>query len=104
MWDNTQPVTLVVFRRWRDRPKTIFALFPALPSDHAGFYCDSYERIGQHAGADYYACVNASDPVSAEDAADLRRELERIGYRLKVIRRASRRVHDARRATARTLR
>lgn len=101
MSDDTQPVTLVVFRRWRNQPKTVFALFPQEPADYAGFFCDSYESIGQHSGADYYGCINASDPVSAEDAADLRRELERIGYRLKVMKRASHRVHEARRATAR---
>lgn len=104
MSNDTQPVTLVVFRKWRDQPKTVFALFPELPSDHLGLYCDSYERIGQHAGADYHGCINASNPVSAEEAADLRQELQRIGYRLKVIKRASRRVHEARRATARSLR
>ncbi len=104
MSDETTPVTLVVFRRWRDQPKTVFALFPELPSDYQGLYCDSYEHVGQHSGADYYGCINASDPVSAEDAADLRRELERIGYPLKVIKRVSRRVHEARRATARGLR
>ncbi len=104
MSDETAPVTLVAYRRWRTQPKTVFALFPELPSDYQGFYCDSYEHVGQHAGADYYGCINASDPVNDEDAADLRRELERIGYILKPIKRASQRVHDARRATARSLR
>ena len=104
MSEEVIPVTLVSFRRWRDQPKTVFALFPELPSDYQGRYCDSFEAIGQHAGADYHLCVQASVPVSAEDAADLLRELQRIGYRLKVIKRASRRVHEARRATTRSLR
>jgi len=104
MSNETVPTTLVAFRRWREQPKTVFALFPQEPADYADHYCDSYERLGQHAGADYHLCVQASDPATAEDAADLRRELERIGYRLKVIRRASRRVHEARQETARSLR
>jgi len=103
MSDETVPITLVNFRRWRDQPKTVFALFPQEPADYAGDFCDAYERVGGHGGADYYLCVEASDPVSAEDAADLKRELKQIGYRLKVIKRASRQHHEARRATARSL-
>lgn len=96
-------ITPVVFRRWRDT-KSVFALFPTLPSDYEGFYCDSYEHIGQHGGADYIGCVHASKPVSLDEAADLKRELERIGYRLNVIKRASWKHHEVRRETARRLR
>jgi hypothetical protein len=93
----------VVFRRWRDT-KSVFALFPSSPATYDGFFCDAFEHVGGHGGADYFGCINASDPVSVEDAADLKRELERIGYRLRVIKRASRKHHEARRATAQTLR
>ena len=103
MSDDPIPVTLVLFRKWRGT-KDVFALFPELPSDYQGFFCDSFERIGQHSGADYHLCINASDPASAEDAAELRQELERIGYRLKPIQRASYKHHEARRATARSYR
>ena len=96
-------ITLVVFRRWRDT-KTVFALFPTLPSDNEGRYCDSYEHVGQHGGADYFGCVHVSRPVSLDEATDLIRELERIGYRLRVIKRASWKHHEARRKTARILR
>ncbi len=103
MSDETVPVTLVVFRRWRDT-KDVFALFPELPSDYQGYYCDAYEHVGQHGGADYFGCVNASVPATLEDAADLIQELDRIGYVLRPIKRASYRVHEARRATAPSLR
>ncbi len=96
-------ITPVVFRRWRDT-KTVFALFPTLPSDYEGRYCDSYEHVGQHGGADYFGCVHASRPASLDEAADLKRELERIGYRLRVFKRASWKHHEARRETARSLR
>jgi hypothetical protein len=100
MSDESIPV-LVVFRRWTNGD--IIALFPQLPADYQGWYCDSYEHTGQHGGADFHGVVRATKPVALEEAADLIHELERIGYRLMPIKRASHRVHDARRATARSL-
>jgi len=99
---TSAPITQVVFRRWRDT-KDIFALFPESPSDYEGYYCDSYQTIGGHGGADYSRCIHATDPVTVVEAADLIRELERIGYRLKPIKRASWRIHEARRNTAKSL-
>jgi len=100
MSEESTPVTAVVYRRWNNGD--IIALFPELPSDYQGWYCDSYEHIGQHGGADYYAVIQATRPVSVEDAAPLARELERIGYVLKPIKKASPKVHEQRRATARS--
>jgi hypothetical protein len=93
----------VVFRRWLDTGDLI-ALFPGQPADYQGWFVDSFMHLGQHAAADYHGVVQATKPASPDEAADLIRELERIGYRLKIIRRASRRVHEARRAAARSLR
>jgi hypothetical protein len=92
--------TLVIFRRWRDTGD-IIALFPELPSDYEGRFCDSYEHVGQHGGADYHGVVQATRAVSLDEVGDLITELTRIGYRLKPIKRASQRVHESRRATAR---
>jgi hypothetical protein len=91
--------TIVIFRKWKDIG-TVIALFPELPADFNGYFCDAYEHIGQHGGADYFGVVQATKPVSAKEAADLKRELTRIGYRLAVRKRASRRMHEQRRATA----
>ena len=102
MSDETVPVTLVIFRRWPGGD--IIALFPQLPADLQGWYCDAYEHVGQHGGADFHGVIQATKPVTVDEAADLIQELQRIGYRLKPIKRASYRVHDARRATARALR
>ena len=102
MSNESPPVTQVVFRRWRDTGD-IIALFPELPADYQGRFCDAYEHVGQHGGADYYGVILATKPLSLEDAAPLARELERIGYRLRPIKRASRLVHEARQATARSL-
>lgn len=96
-------ITPVVFRRWRDTGDLI-ALFPTQPADYQGWFVDSYMHVGQHAAADFYGVVRATTPASPVEAADLIRELERIGYRLKVIKRASWKHHEARRATARSLR
>jgi hypothetical protein len=96
---NATPITLVVFRRWKENGD-IIALFPELPSDIYGFFCDSYEHVGQHGGADYYGVIQATKPVRNKAAKELAKELTRIGYRLKPIKRASYRMHELRRATA----
>src|ERR1019366_3805797 len=103
MSDESNPITLVVFRQWRDSG-SIIALFPELPADCQGRFCDAYEHVGQHGGADFHGVIQATKPVSVEDAADLIQELVRIGYRLKVIKRASHQLHEARRATAQSYR
>lgn len=90
----------VVFRRWRDC-KTVIALFPEIPADIFGVYCEAYEHIGQHGGADYHGVIQATTPVELVEATDLADELERIGYNLKPIRKASWKHHDRRRQTAR---
>lgn len=95
--------TLVIFRRWRDTGG-IIALFPELPADYQGQFCDAYEHVGQHGGADYHGVLQATRAVSIDEARDLITELTRIGYRLKPIKRASQRVHESRRATATAVR
>jgi hypothetical protein len=95
--------TLVVFRRWHDS-SDIIALFPEIPTDLNGWYCEAYEHVGQHGGANYHGVVQATKPATDEEAASLAQELTRIGYNLQPIRRASQTVHERRRATARALR
>ena len=99
---NTQE-TLVIFRRWRDGG-SIIALFLEIPSDYQGHFCEAYEHIGQHGGADYHGVIAATKPVEPQDAADLAKELTRIGYRLKPTRRATQHHHEARRAEAKRVR
>lgn len=95
--------TQVVFRRWRDGGE-IIALFPELPSDIHGWFCEAYEHLGQHGGADYHGVIQATRPATDEEAASLAQELTRIGYKLKPIKRTSQTVQEQRRATARALR
>lgn len=93
------PSDLVVFRRWRDSGDVI-ALFPELPADIHGRYCDSYEHIGQHGGADFHGVIQQTKPCSSEASADLAAELRTIGYNLRPSRRISRTHHEARRRLA----
>lgn len=97
MPDETTPV---VFRRWRDGGE-IIALFPAIPTDSYGQFCEAYEHVGQHGGADYHGVIQATKPVSEKDATSLVAELRRIGYSLTVIKRASPTLHERRRNAAR---
>jgi hypothetical protein len=93
---------IVVFRRWKDSGDVI-ALFPEIPADLFGRYCDAYEHVGQHGGADYWGVLQATVPVQPEDSADLAEELTRIGYNLRPIRRGSWRHHEKRRQAAREI-
>ena len=90
---------VVVFRKWKDSGDVI-ALFPALPADLFGRYCDAYEHVGQHGGADYHGVVQQTRPCSPADAATLAAELRTIGYQLRPVKRASPRQHEARRQLA----
>lgn len=90
----------VIFRRWKDTG-SIIALFPELPADVLGRYCESYERVGQHGGADYMAVVSMTTPAKPDEYSDLAEELAVIGYTLRVVRRASRRHHARRVSLAR---
>jgi len=95
--------TFVIFRRWKDTG-TVIALFPTIPSDRHGWYCLSYEHVGQHGGADFHGVMQATTPARRQDTTRLRRELRRRGYRLAPIKRTTARMHEQRRAEARRYR
>jgi len=98
---NTIP-TDVVFRRWRDTGDVI-ALFPDIPSDYDGYFCLSYEHVGQHGGADFYGVVRATLPVESQEYERLAKELTSIGYQLRTVQRASRQMHERRIKAARDI-
>lgn len=93
-------VTNVVFRKWLNPNQGIIALFPDMPANIYGRYCDSYECVGQHGAADYHRIIHDSVPASGKESAQLKNELYRIGYRLKPIQRASWTHHQRRRSAA----
>lgn len=81
--------TAVIFRMWRAKPKTCLALFPY--EDAGRGFCNSFEHIGQHGGADFGICRKLTRPATPAEYADLKAELESIGYNLQVITRRARR-------------
>ncbi len=92
---NTEE-TLVIFRKFRDGGD-IIALFPEImEEDHM---CSSYMHVGQHAAADYYGLVRGEGtqwesptvPAQPNEYAALQKELEQIGYKLKIRTRWNRR-------------
>ena len=101
MTDNQQttPTVPVVLRAWRT-DGGVFALFPTLPADehgvNIGHYCNAYAHVGQHGGADYRLCIRTSRPATATEGAPLVQELERIGYRPRIIQRATASMHAER--------
>lgn len=97
--------TLVVFRVWVDgKDAEVFALFPTDFADNYGNHCGCYQLVGQHCSADYHHCIQHSRPAKPGEYADLKTELEHIGYTLRVIRRASYYHHEKRRQEAAALR
>lgn len=76
--------TIVIFRRFR-KGGNVIALFPELPGTDAWYKdCLSYQTIGQHGDAsvdiDLYTTLANADNYKA-----LKKELENIGYNLKVV-------------------
>lgn len=88
----------VIFRVWQEhgKDKEIFALFPTIAGDTTGLYCQSYQQIGQHSGADYTGCIRQSRPATPEEYKELLAELVRIGYdNLQVYKRSSPKMRKA---------
>jgi hypothetical protein len=94
--------TVVVFRHFKEGD--IVALFPELPSDVNGFYCECYAHIGQHGGADT-GLVYSTKPANEadEDVQALIRELTGCPYhyRLRILRRIPRTSYAKRQAALR---
>ena len=95
-----EPITKVVFRKWHGEGGGILALFPEIPADIHGHHCQSYQHVGQHGGADYSLCIGKTAPAAPGEYADLKEELESIGYRLDVVDRITPAMVEARRQEA----
>jgi len=81
---RTKKVT-VVFRKWKPAYGCgIIALFPKEIADDKGLYCESYEHIGQHGGADYKGVIASTTPATQNESKELHCELKSLGYRLAV--------------------
>ena len=81
--------TAVIFRMYRTLPRECLALFPYLEGGPG--CCMSYEHVGQHGEANYLSVMGITVPATPAEYADLKAELEGIGYNLEVINRRARR-------------
>lgn len=69
-------MTRVAFRTYPDGD--VIALFPDEVERDGTVTC--YVHVGQHGGADYTGVVRRTRPATEEEAAELRSELESVGY------------------------
>lgn len=74
--------TITIFRKYKDGE--IIALFPAERWNRHDNTCTSYVHVGQHGDADYDYVVYRTTLATPEEYADLKSELERIGYDLDI--------------------
>jgi hypothetical protein len=79
-------ITEVIFRKFKDGE--VIALFPFYIETMDGSIM-SYMHIGQHGGASVNL-VNITTPAKPHEYADLKTELESIGYNLKIVKRINR--------------
>lgn len=78
--------TKVIFRKLQNE---VVAVFPELPGDSNPYRtCLSYQHIGQH-GAITLDFAAWTLPATPAEHADLAKELESIGYNLKITKRSS---------------
>jgi hypothetical protein len=99
-WSPASHEVKVIFRKWPDGEIT--ALFPELPYDYQGWSCMSYERVGQHAGANCHLVIRATRAATREEYKALLSELGWIGYkRLNIVQRMTPGMLETRRRNAR---
>ena len=75
--------TKVIFRKFKNGD--VIALFPEDPAYK--HYITCYEHFGQHGSADYYVVRDQTKLASPDEYAELKDELETIGYDVIVYRR-----------------
>lgn len=96
MTEQDKEFTPVVFRAERSGvfKGDVTAVFPCAPADYAGRFMTCYAHVGQHGscGREWY---NATRKALLAEYADLHKELESIGYRLKVYQRIQPWMRDA---------
>lgn len=87
--------TKVIFRKFKDNDEVV-AVFPAIAwSSNPYISVSSYIHIGQHGDMDA-DFSSWTFPATSEEYADLKAELESIGYNLKIAKRMSRKDLESR--------
>lgn len=79
--------TVVVFRKFK-HIDAVIALFPYIEEGFryqpSYIHVLSYMHVGQHSSADYNHCIKTSRPATEDEYKELKKELESLGYNLKV--------------------
>lgn len=83
----------VIFRKFR-RGGDIIAYFPEIQATMSKAECMSYMHIGQHGAASYDCIHTLTKPATPKEYADLKKELEDIGYKLEIRKRISKRWYE----------
>jgi len=92
-----EEITKVIFRRWANGD--VIALFPEIAATVGNpSHCLSYSRVGEHGAADLLGLTYKLKLATPAEYADTLVALTRRGYRLKVIKRVTRAMFQARRA------
>lgn len=77
--------TKVIFRVYPQGYDRVIALFPFEVADVDGKFCLAYQHVGQHGAADFLHVWGETRNAQPDEYAELKAELERIGYRLEVV-------------------
>jgi hypothetical protein len=70
----------------KDFKGTVFAVMPHQVDTLKGDIM-TYQHVGQHSHGDYNVCLQQSRPATEIEYADLKAEMESLGYNIKVIKR-----------------
>lgn len=87
--------TAVIYRTFKDGGDVI-AIFPFIPSDPTGWHCESYQHVGQHGGCTPHLTHAVTRPATRAEIAPLAKELRRIGYKLRELKRVPRNAYSVR--------
>jgi len=82
-----EPETPVLFRVFKGE---VTAVFPCEPATTTGDTMTCYAHIGQHSGCSFGWYNERTRAAKPDEYASLARELESLGYRLKIYRRITR--------------
>ena len=80
----TEPKTKVIFRYFRGE---VVAIFPEIAGTYDSGTCSCYASMGQHSACNPYLVIDDSKLATPEQYADLKQELENLGYNLEIIKR-----------------
>jgi hypothetical protein len=86
-----EPKTKTIFRMFRGE---VFAMFPEIAGDMNAGTCQGYAHTGQHSTVQALPALGRL--ATPAEFRPLARELRRIGYRLDIRKRATRKDYEAR--------